>query len=405
MSSAPIAGGPAAHHRRSGTVTLMLVVVLAGVPRVSGQTNLTFVPSVSTGTIYDDNLFAKIKGEAGAMTLVRPAVETIYGSPTLTFQSLFSFDMQHSNFAALSSLDARRHADFDIRHRTTPAATLGFGLRYDRTETPGDLNLETGILGDRHRAARWEFVPSLAYRLQPRTTLNGSYAVTTETLVDDIRGTLGVARAGVTRQASTRDDLTVSYLGRSFVDVFDTHRSNAVLIGWARELAHATRLTVQGGPRVSSGKGLDAEILAGFTRSTNRVRMSIDYWHGEAIILGIRGPVAVDTATARLVWPVTQRTELGLHTGVTDSNTLAEQNVRVYRAIALGAWTPRGGPYTLSASYGAEFQNGLIRRSVFFEESVVRQTIRVNLTIAPRLSRSFRPTGEPPVMRPQGVAQ
>jgi hypothetical protein len=102
---------------------------------------------------------------------------------------------------------------------------------------------------------------------------------------------------------------------------------------------------------------------------------------------------------------VTLRSEVGLHTGITDSTTLADQNVRVYRAIMTGAWTPNGGPYTFSASYGAEFQRGLIRRSLFIDDQVMRQTMRVNVTIAPRLSRTFRPTGEPPVIRNPGAAR
>src|SRR6185295_949399 len=113
-------------------------------------------------------------------------------------------------------------------------------------------------------------------------------------------------RAGVTRQVSTRDDVTIGYLGRQFVDARETHTSNAVLAGWTRELAYATRLTLQAGPRQSSVRGLEAEVLAGFTRATNRLRVALDYWHGETIILGIHGPVAVDTASAKLVWPVTQ---------------------------------------------------------------------------------------------------
>jgi hypothetical protein len=385
-------------------VLIVLAVELITAQRAWAQANATLVPSLSFGTIYDDNLFAKANGDAGTMTLLRPALEANYESPTLTVSSLFSFDMQHSNFSALSTLDARRHGNFDIKHRTTQALTLALGLRYDRTETPGDLNLDTFILGERRIAERWELVPSLAYRTSPRTTINASYNGMTETLIDDIRGVLHVARAGVTHQASSRDDIAVSYLGRRFVDALDTHTSNTVLVGWTRELAYATRLTLQAGPRLSSDRGLDTEIVAGFARSTNRVRIAMDYWHGETIILGIHGPVAVDSATAKLVWPVTPRTEIGFHTGVTDSTTLGDQNVRVYRAIFLGAWTPRGGPYTLSASYGAEFQRGLIRRSLYIDDQVMRQTLRLNVTIAPRLSRSFRPTGEPPVVHPQGVA-
>ena len=151
-------------------ILLALAAGLAAAPRASAQSNATLVPSVSIGTIHDDNLFAKEHGEAGTMTLVRPGLEANYESPTLNFQSLFSFDMQHSNFDALSTLDARRHADMDLKHRTTAAATLGLGFRYDRTETPGELNLDTGILGERRIAERFEIVPSIAYRSTPRTT-------------------------------------------------------------------------------------------------------------------------------------------------------------------------------------------------------------------------------------------
>ena len=386
-------------------LVVLAVELIAAPPARAQQTSATFVPSLSVGTVYDDNLFAKANGDAGTINLLRPSLEGMYESPTLSIQSLFSFDMQRSNHSALTTLDARRHGDFDIHQRATPQTTLGLGLRYDRTETPGELNLDTGILGERRIAERWEIVPSIAYRVRPRTTINASYNGTTETLIDDIRGTLHVGRAGVTRQVSTLDEITVGYLGRQFVDALETHTSNAVLVGWTRELAYATRLTLQAGPRQSSDKGLAAEMLAGFTRTTARLRLAADYWHGETIILGIHGPVAVDTATARLVWPTTPRTEIGLHTGITNSTTLEDHNVRVYRAILLGAWTPHGGPYTVSGSYGTELQQGLIRRSVFIDDQVMRQTFRVTLTIAPRWSRTFRPTGEPPVVRRPGVAQ
>jgi hypothetical protein len=385
-------------------ILIIIAVELVTAQRAWTQTSTSFVPSLSFGTIYDDNLFAKTNGNAGTMTLLRPALEANYEGPRLTLSSLLSFDIQHSNFAELSTLDARRHANVDIKHRATEAMTLALGLRYDRSETPGELNLDTGILGERRIAERWELVPSLAYRATPRTTINASYNGVTETIIDQIRGGLNVARAGVTHQTSPLDEISVSYLGRRFVDALDTHSSNAVLVGWTRELAYQTRLTLQAGPRVSPDKGLDAEIVAGFVRSTNRLRIAMDYWHGETIILGIHGPVAVDTATAKLVWPTTPRTEIGFTTGVTDSTTFGDQNVRVYRAIFLGAWTPGGGPYTFSASYGAESQRGLIRGSQYIDDQVMRQTFSLNVTIAPRLSRSFRPTGEP-VVHAQGASQ
>ncbi len=377
----------------------------ASLAQAQAQTETSLVPSLSFGTIYDDNLFARVKGDAGEMTILRPALEGNYVSPSLTVSSLFSFDAQHSNFPALSTLDARRHGNLDIKHQTTPMLTLALGLRYDRTETPGELNFDSGIIGERRVADRWEAVPSMAYRTSTRTTVTASYNGMTEKLVDDIQGTLHVARAGVTHQVSTLEEVSVSYLGRRFVDALETHTSTAVLAGFARALDYATRFTVQAGPRVSEAQGLDAEIVAGLARTTNRSRIGLDYWHGETMILGIHGPVAVDTATAKAALGITARSEIGVNAGITDSTSLLNQNVRVAQAVAFGAWTPHGGAYTFSASYGLERQHGILVGGLFLDDRIVRHTLRMNVTVAPRLSRKFRPTGERPVDPAQGVSQ
>jgi hypothetical protein len=198
-------------------------------------------------------------------------------------------------------------------------------------------------------------------------------------------------------------------VNRLFTDTIDQQGSNAVLLGWTRVLAYQTRFSIQGGPRYSTYEGLRPELTAGLTRATNRLRLSLDYWHGETIILGIRGPVGIDSGTARFIIPMTPRTELGTHFGISDSTTLDGESARVYRGTFVGAWTPNGGPYTFAASYAADFQQGFIRRTVpvplLPDDEILRHTIHVTLTIAPRLSRSFRPTGEEPTAKPQGEPQ
>lgn len=387
------------------TISCTLTAALVAAP-AHAQTNATFVPSLSVSTVYDDNLFAQAAGDVGVMSHLRPAFEVNVESPKLKLFSFGSFDMQRSNHSSLNTLDARRHGSFDVHHRVTPGTTLGLVLRYDRTETPGEINLDSGILGPRRTAERFEANPSIAFHVRPRTIVTTSYNGTTESLIDDIRGTLHVARVGVARQTSSRDEVTVSYLGRAFVDVLGTDTSHSALLGWTRELAYATRLTMQGGPRVSSYTGgVVPEFNAGLTRNTNILRMALDYWHGETIVLGIRGPVAVDSATARLIWRLRPRVELGTHFGVSDSRTLADEDVRVYRATIVGSWTPNGGPYTLATTYGADFQQGFLRHRVFVDDDVLRHTVRVTLTIAPRYSKAFRPTGERPTGRPEEVPQ
>ena len=389
----------------SSRVTSIALVLVFAPTLLRAQSNATFVPSLSVSTVYDDNLFARQNGDAGVMTRLRPAFEGNYESPTVTLLSLYSFDMQHSNFPALNTFDARRHGSFEVRHRTRPPTTLGVGLQYDRTDTPGELNLDTGIHGARRQAERWEIAPSIIHRIRPRTAFSGSYRWTTESLDEGTSGRLHVARAGVTRQTSTRDDVAFSYLGRMFVDVFERRTSHAALVAWARELAFGTRLTLQGGPRFSSYRSVTPEIVAGLTRSTNRLMMGFDYWHGETIVLGIRGPVAVDSGTARLIWLMTPRFELGNHVSVSDNSTIAGEDARVYRGTVVASWTPHGGPYTFAGSYAVDFQQGVISRTLLSEDQVLRHTLRMNVTIAPRLSRSFRPTGERPEARPEGVIQ
>jgi hypothetical protein len=381
---------------------IVLSFEMAATKPARAQSNAMLVPSVAIGTTYDDNLFARSNGDAGTMTVVRPSIEANYESPKLTTLSLFSFDMQHSNFPALSTLDARRHANIDVKNSTTRKLTLAIGARYDRTETPGELNLDTGVLGVRQVADRWEVVPSMLYRTTLRTAINASYNGMTETLVGDIRGVLHVGRAGVTHKTTEHEEIGLSYLGRRFVDRLAQYQSNAVLAAWSRDVSSIMRFNLQAGPRVSSYRGTNAEVVAGFTRYTDSSRLAMDYWHGETMILGIHGPVAVDTATAKLVWPVTPRSEVGFQSGVTDSTTLQSERIRVYRAVVLGNWTPHGGAYTFSASYGAEFQQGLIVQSLYLNDHVMRHTVRVGVTIAPHLSHTFRPTGEVPGVHPQG---
>ena len=70
---------------------------------------------MSIASVYDDNLFAEVEGNAGKMLQLRPSFEGNYESPRLTLLSLYSQDMLRSNFSTLNTLDARRHAFFDTK--------------------------------------------------------------------------------------------------------------------------------------------------------------------------------------------------------------------------------------------------------------------------------------------------
>jgi len=137
--------------------------------------------------------------------------------------------------------------------------------------------------------------------------------------------------------------------------------------------------------------GVKPEVSASLRRDTNRFDVRADYWHGETIILGIEGPVAVDSGSLRIAWPFRSRWEFGTHLGATDIDTIDFREARVYRSTLLASWTSRG-MYSVSASYGVDYQQGDIRRRL--DDNVLRHVFRVSFTVAPRLFRSILPPDE-----------
>jgi hypothetical protein len=398
----------------SGSLWPVIVVLFAQLvtaTRGHAQAAVEFIPSATLFAVFDDNIFADSNSTAGRMLQLRPSFEGSYESPVTRLLGLYSFDMQHSNFSSLTTLDARRHALGDAQFRLTPFTTLGVLARYDRSNTPGDIDFDTGVLGERRNAERLELVPGVAWRLGPRTSMSSAYDWISEHLVDGERGTLHTGRVGLSRDLSTRTAISAGYVGRLFVDHvngFPNYYSNAVLFGWNRVLGQATTLSLAAGPKFRARRGLHYESTAAFARATPRSRLAIDYWHGETIVLGVLGPVAVDSVTGRAAWPI-RRFEIGTMLGASDVTTLDERSSRVYRGTVFGVWNP-GGLYSIAATYDLDFQNGSIRNPIFFDgerilfdEEVLRHVFRVSVTIAPRYRRSILPPDE--AARVKGVTR
>jgi hypothetical protein len=391
-------------------ITVAALVAAALIPTSArAQERVEFIPSVSFFTVYDDNLFAQVQGSAGKIMQVRPSFEGNFEAPRVRLLGLFSFDMQRSNHATLNTLDARRHALGEARFRTTPMTAVGLALRYDRSETPGDIDLDTGILGERRTAERWQVTPTFTRRLGLLTNFSAGYDFSTENLVEGARGTMHIGRVGMSRDLTSRTSVTATYVGRYFVDDLNQHSSNGLLFGWSRELAAGTRFTLSAGPKVTSYRGLTPELSATLARATTHVRFAADYWHGETIVLGIRGPVRVDSGTVRVTWPLTRFVEFGVHTGVSDVTSLDAREATNYRGTLVGSWAP-GGLYTIAATYGLDYQQGDIRRRFSADgellpsdREIMRHVFRVSVTVAPRFRRSILPPDE--AARAKGVSR
>jgi hypothetical protein len=390
---------------RNIVVLIAAVGLVAAASDARAQARAEFVPSLSFSSTYDDNIFTTQQASGDAMMLVTPALEGFYESPTTTLQGLYTFDMQKAvGHPVLDSLHARRHGMFNTGFQFNPQFRLSLTGRYDVTETPGDLMLETGVLLGRRRASRYQLTPSIAYRIRPRTTLTAQYDGTKEALADDIRGDMYIARVGVSRLLTPRDTLSVNYLGRTFINGSVTEDSNALLLGYTRALAPGLSLSLQGGPRISSYGNQSPEILAALSRQAPYTKFGLDYWQGETIILGIRGPVAIESATAKASRVLRRNFEVGAHAGIFHSKTISNGEARVFHPEVVASYSP-GGPYILAASYGVDFQRGDVRSQFLSDKHVVRHVFLFRLTFAPRLSQSIKPSDPNDPRSPKGVSR
>jgi hypothetical protein len=383
-------------------ILIALALCAAAAPRAQAQTRATVIPSVSMGVVYDDNVSARARGDAGEMLQMRPSLEADYESATVKLISLWSFDMQRSNHSSLNALDARRHAMVDAKLRSSVMTTWGLAGRYDRTDTPGDIDFESGVLTDRANAQRWQVTPSVIHRIGERVNYTALYDFTTENLVNEGRNTLHIARTALSRQLSARSSLSGEYIGRLFDDDFVEHQSHAVVMGWTRQVRQFTNVTVQAGPRWTSYRGLVPEVAVSLARDGRTLKAGLDYSHGETIILGVSGPVQVDTGSARVTVVPSRRMEFGVRAGASSILTLDERAATIYRTTLMGSWTV-AGPFTVTGSYSADYQLGDIRRNLFRDDRVLRHVVRVGLTIAPSFSRSFLPPDE--AARAKGVSR
>jgi hypothetical protein len=306
----------------------------------------------------------------------------------------------------------------------TRQLNLTFNGRYDLSQFPNELNFETGVLLGRQRSVRWQLTPSIAYQVQPRLTLGAQYDYTSESLARSTDGQMQVLRFGFERAQTPRWTWGVRYLARDFANpagflltppVAGTlpltvmpgsnftisplpppvpieasfERSQAIVGGVSWAVTPNTNLAVSAGPRIASYENSLPEVLGSYTQQTRLAAIGLEYWQGETIVLGIRGPVQLQSSTAKVVWPFRRTIELGTHAGFFHIETLKQAAARVFHGEVVGSWT-HGGPYIIAASYGVDFQKGDVRSPLLSQKQVVRQVLAVRMTIAPRLRGSIR---------------
>jgi hypothetical protein len=273
-----------------------LIAVTSLVPSaVRAETGLSIRPSLGVARVYDDNLFATSQDrQADLLTRLTPDLDLAVQGSAVRLESRYAFDAEV--FARHPELDdsrMRQRGSLDLRAPASGRWSARLGATYADTMTPGELNVETGLLSARARARQVALVPAVTWEAGPSRAANLRYAFTR----DEVAGTVTesrVAGLGADRGIGARDTLHFELLDRRFSfssargETAGATASEAITLGWTRAATPRTTFSLRAGPRASGGR-VEPEASASIRVRLKRGEIAADYADSLTTVVGQAG--------------------------------------------------------------------------------------------------------------------
>ena len=323
------------------------------------QYRIAAEPSIEIAQVHDDNLFFSFRQPARDRILrVRPGIDLHLESPRWLAVGSYGFDSErfadHSN---LTNSRARQHGLVSVHYRVDPRLTIAMDGRYTDTDTPGELNLVTGLATSRVQVRQLDFGPSARYRISPRLT---AYASVLSSKMDLVGG-LGMRSmseaAGIEQRVTPRDMFTADYEHVKYLfDQAADANTNVLKGGWTHALSRTTRVMLQAGPRLTN-HSLAPELLVSLTHDWQSTSVAISALQTQTTVVGSAGTVQARSLQARFTYRATASLSAYAAPSVARSVN-RNQQATVYR-IGLGAHyaiTPLSG---FDVTYSHDSQHGV----------------------------------------------
>lgn len=327
--------------------------------------------------MYNDNIFHTARDrKEDFVTRFSPGISAGYESEPLTLKGGYTFDGElYAQLSDLNSAVARQTASIDLRYLPTRLLTLAAKGEYAETQTPGELNLVTGLPTERTSAHRFLLDPSITYRSDPLTTETVGYTFTKDTRKGGVTTDTHVGRLGLDRKVTSVDTAILEYVFREFTfDRSDRVRAHAITPGWKRELTPLTTFSIRAGPRFSEGS-VDAEILTSLRRALAEGEIVLTYTRSQTTVVGEAGSVRANTGDLAVKYKILPLLELSLTPSYSRS-TRSGFETNVYR-IKFGAtyeitrWLSLVGSYEYSLEKGVLKETTAARRRDEIPNSIV----------------------------------
>jgi hypothetical protein len=311
-----------------------------------------FRPDVTFGFVFDDNVFMRPDPEGDMFIRLTPGFDVVHNSPRLRVDGSFRFDAErYQERVDLNEAVARQASLLDLTWRPNRRIGLISRVGYQRTQTPQDLNVTTGLTGGRQQASRLDLSLALENMIRPHrlVLIGGDYEH--DDLLRGVDSSLRAVRVRYTEELGPRSQLYFNYRleQREFTPAIELTPgfvlvSHVGVGGWSYRLTPDLVLVLEGGPRVAEGEWTPDVSISATKTIGSITTFSAGYAHTQDVAVGVVGLIDVHRVTTSVAMRRNELWELILNAGVfrnaqPDVDSIAyDFSVAVGRSLSKALW-------------------------------------------------------------------
>ena len=369
------------HRERDIVCRLMILGMMLRPATLLAMSEPYIKGSLSTGGVEDDNLFSTAQGkESDFIYRLTPEMEAGIRSEPLTLLGRYSFDAERfTDHPELDNVRMRARALFDLKTSPERAWSLAFDGAFTRTETPGELNLATGVLAGRAAAERVELDSSFTRRLGASASVTPKLAYVRDELSGGASVESRIGSLAFEREVTGRDRLSAGFEARRFD--FDTGQealARSFTLGWSRQATARTDFTLRAGPRAVEGS-VKPEASASIAHRLKKGSLSCAYTNSLTTIIGQTGIATFESlAVAADLRPFRSLSLYAAPSAVRVKSGQGGSEIRVYLGTIGATW--RFSPWVaLAGTYQFTLERAAPGRA---SEDITRDIVLLRLVVS-----------------------
>jgi hypothetical protein len=318
-------------------------LLLLAIPTLArAQAGWYLTPSLSLSEEYQSNIFGTSSNEeSDFVTRITPGLTIGYLSEPLTFSINYSIDAEvFAENSDLNNFGDNQRTGLLFLYRPDRRWTLGLTGSFAQSEDSGHLLVPTtglatpagptptptpgvppspgappspgtpstapagtapvvpGVDVGRNRTRYVVVAPTVSYAYDLRTTLDGGYTYTWTDVENGAQDQSHSLTVGGSRGLTPRDRVHLRDLLNIFVqEDSGTSVSNAVLVGWSRQLTERTSLFLEAGPRINDDGDWGVDATARLEHQFRNGGVFLSYMRTDQLVVGRAGPSTTDTGS------------------------------------------------------------------------------------------------------------